>query len=332
MKQILVVLPVIFSLFMLNSCVNENLDNDVSGDKTIRFQIKVLDIESGAVEGQDTRLNVEEAVFEDGDEIGLFAVKRDMKIAPSDGDLNATNNFIHNAKLTYDSYSKSWVSDPPLYYPENRTAVSIDFYAYYPYRESVNPNGELMDPNRMDISGGVLTNQEGRSALGKSDFMTASKRYYKFDEGEVELVFKHHFSLVRFKIPVSKREFNSIAIFTPEYSVQKFNLISVAIESEKMIYDPISENEDLTYNEVYDSGANKKIAIGMHLQKEENSVATYEALVIPQTIEIKNEAPLFYCFDDRKEKERFFYIYLKSLIDSEKQILDKGKAYTFIYK
>ncbi|KAA6344949.1 hypothetical protein EZS27_007458 [termite gut metagenome] len=319
MKQILVALPVIFSLFVLNSCDNdENLNNDDLGDKIIQFRIKALGLESGtsSESDADTRLDVENCNFENGDEIGLFAVKRDKGDALSDNDLNDTKNFIHNARLIYDSNSKSWISDPPVYYPEDRITVAIDFYAYYPYRESVNPND-------MDISNGVLTNQEGRSTLGKSDFMTAYKIGYTFDEGkEVELVFRHHFSLVRLECQTDSENpllFNSIAFFTPAYSVKKFKLI------------PVTTGKDLTYEEKV---GGKKIAIGMH--PKENAVAIYEVLLIPQIIEKKSsdggEVPLFYCFNDKDKS--FFYIYSDNIINnSEEQIeLKKGNAYTFIYK
>ncbi|KAA6350061.1 hypothetical protein EZS27_002525 [termite gut metagenome] len=313
MKQILVALSVIFSLFMLNSCDNDrNLNNDDLGDRIIQFRIKVLELGLGMSESvSGTRLDVENCKFESGDEIGLFAVKRKMGVVPSDDDLEGTDIFIHNARLTYDGVSKSWISDPPIYYPEDRTTVSIDFYAYYPYKESVNPND-------MDISNGVLINQEGRSTLGESDFMTAYKRGYTFDEEkEVELVFRHHFSLVRIdcQTAVSKLVFNSIAIVTPAYSVKNFKLIPVAIE-----------REDLTYESV----TVKKIAIGMH--PKENAVATYEALVIPQTIEKgSDKVPLFYCFNDNDKS--FFYIYSENVFNNENRIeLKKGNAYTFIYK
>jgi hypothetical protein len=300
MKRILVALPVIFSLFMLNSCDNKDLDNDDSGDKIIRFQIKALELGANVIESQGTtRLDVENCKFENGDEIGLFAVKRRTGSALSDDDLKDTDNFIHNARLTYDESSRSWISNPPLYYPEDRATLSIDFYAYYPYRRSVNPND-------MDISGAVLTNQEGRSTLGKSDFMTASVRGYEFDGKEVELVFKHHFSLVRFDCKATApNAFNSVAVSVQEYSVNKFKLIPVALG-----------NKDLTYER-----SEKKIAIGMH----EQTLNVYEALVIPQTFEKGQNAPLFYCFND--EDKSFFYIY------SEKQIkLNKGDKYTFFYK
>jgi hypothetical protein len=293
---------------MLNSCNDKNIDNDDSGDKIIRFRVKALELGSNAV----TKLDVENCKFENGDEIGLFAVKRKIgNTSLSNNELNSTSNFIHNARLIYDG-NNSWISDPPIYYPEDRTTASIDFYAYYPYRE-------FMDPNNMDISGGVLTNQEGRSTLGESDFMTAYKRDYVFDgEKEVELVFRHHFSLVRLECQTTVSPvFNSVAIFTPKYSVNKFELIPVATGS-----------KDLTYSLIYESDKVKKIAIGMH--SKENAVKIYEALVIPQIIEKGQNAPLFYFFND--ENSSFFSIFLEDVIDNEKQIeLSKGNIYTFLY-
>jgi hypothetical protein len=324
MKQILVALPVIFSLFVLTSCDNDrNLNNDALirpeepnddlGDRIIQFRIKALGFGSGtsSESGSDTRLDVEDCKFEDGDEIGLFVVKRNLGDAPSNDILK--DNFIYNARLTYDGVSKKWISNPPIYYPEDRTTVLIDFYAYYPYRESLNPND-------MDISNGVLINQEGRSTLGKSDFMTAYKEGYTFEgEKEVELVFRHHFSLVRlnYQTYAGYSLFNSVAIFTPMYSIEKFKLI------------PVATGKNLTYEEKI---GGKKIAIGMHPKERNVDVITYEALVIPQLNLEGDNIPLFYCFNDNDK--RFFYLYLDDVIvvDGEKQKFSKGNAYTFIYQ
>jgi hypothetical protein len=320
MKQILVALPVIFSLFVLTSCDNErDLNKDDLGDRIIQFRIKALGLVPGtsSESGSDTRLAVEDCEFEDGDEIGLFAVQHKIGDASSNDSLK--DNFIHNVKLTYDGASKKWTSDFPIYYPENRETMLFDFYAYYPYKESVDPNG-------MEISTGVLVNQEGRSALGKSDFMTAFKRNFAFNGGNVvELVFRHHFSLVRLECHTTGTKdlllFNSVAFFTPEYSVKKFKLIPVA-----------TNNANLTYDLTYEGIKLKKMAIGMHPKEKDINFATYEALVIPQTIEKKqsNTAPLFYCFNDKNTS--FFYIYPAGVINDEKIELEKSKAYTFIYK
>ncbi|KAA6319434.1 hypothetical protein EZS27_030673, partial [termite gut metagenome] len=289
MKQILVTLPIIASLFFLNACDSDkDLNNDNQEGQIIQFQIEVSGFGVNTV-GSDTRLDVEGCEFEDGDEIGLFAVKRKKTDSATDYDLKSTEseNFIHNAKLTYSSFKGEWVFDTPVSYPIDAAGIVYDFYAYYPYQED-------LDPTATDING-VLDNQEGRSTLGKSDFMTAYERGYVYEDGAVKLKFDHHFSLVKFDVlsTGSSSPFANVAFNTPAYSIKKFKLILVALGK-----------ENLTYTK-----EQKNILIGMHQLDNK----TYQVLVIPQTITVNNNTPLFYySLSDNKEDNGLFSISSKN--------------------
>jgi hypothetical protein len=311
MKQILVTLPIIASLFFLNACDSDKeLNNDNQEGQIIRFQIEASGFEADT-ENTNTRLDVEGCEFEGGDEIGLFAVKR--KKTDSVADLKSTRNenFIHNVRLTYNSFRNEWVLDAPISYPVNAKAQDTiyDFYAYYPYQED-------LDPTAMTING-VLDNQEGRSTLGKSDFMTAYKRGHVYEDGAVKLKFEHHFSLVKLDVLSTggSSPFANLAFNTPAYSVEKFELIPIALGEEKLKKSEPKNN----------------ILIGMH---QLDNKATYQVLVFPQTITGDNSTPLFYySLSDNKGDNGLFSISPKNLITDadDKGDFRKGKGYKFSY-
>jgi hypothetical protein len=315
MKQILVTLPIIIvSLFFLNACDSDkDLNNDNQEGQIIRFQIEASGFGVNTV-SSDTRLDVEGCEFEDGDEIGLFAVKRKKTDSATEDDLKSTENenLIHNArlKLVYnpDLEKNEWVFDTPVSYSVD-AGIVYDFYAYYPYQEN-------LDPTAMNISG-VLDNQEGRSTLGKSDFMTACKRGHIYEDGAVKLTFDHHFSLVKFDVlsAGSSSPFANVAFNTPVYSIEKFKLIPIALREKKLA--------DYTK----ESKPKKNILIGMH---QLDNKATYQVLVFPQTI--TGDTPLFYySLSDNKEDNGLFSISSKNLITIDNGDFKKGKRYKFSY-
>jgi hypothetical protein len=312
MKQILVTLSVILLLFFLNACDSgKDLNNDNQEGQVIRFQVEVSGFEVNTA-GSDTRLDVEGCEFEDGDEIGLFVVQRKKTDSATDDDLKSTEdeNFIHNARLTYSSFGNEWVFDTPAYY-QVAADITYDFYAYYPYQEG-------MDPTAMGING-VLDNQEGRSTLGKSDFMTAYERGYVHEDGTVKLTFNHHFSLVKFDVlsAGSSSPFVNVAFNMQSYSIEKFKLIPVALRKEELIYTKNGKGSTL---------------IGMHQLDNKTTSYQYQALVIPQTITVNNNTPLFY-YGLSDNNNELFFLSSKNLIigDNGDFVIEKGKRYKFSY-
>jgi hypothetical protein len=306
MKQIAVTLPVILLSFFLNACDSDkDLDNGNQEDQIIRFQIEASGFEVSTA-SPDTRLNVEGCKFEDGDEIGLFAVKRKKTDSATDNDLKSAEeeNFIHNLRLTYNSLKGEWVVDTQVFYPA-ATDVAYDFYAYYPYQVGMDPTAMIID--------GVLDNQEGKSTLGKSDFMTAYKRQHSNQDGAVKLTFNHHFSLVKFELVTTNGGLSpliNVAFNVQDSQIGEFKLIPVALEKEELPY----------------TKKTKDILIGMH--QLDNKI--YQAIVIPQTI--TGDAPLFYySLSGNEGNSGLFYISSKNLITGDNGKLKKGQRYKFSY-
>ena len=76
-----------------------------------------------------TRAN--DTSFETGDAVGIYVVNYNGSTA---GTLAAEGNQADNAEFTYNG--GGWNSDEPIYWKDKNT--SADFYAYYPYSETVN--------------------------------------------------------------------------------------------------------------------------------------------------------------------------------------------------
>ena len=73
-------------------------------------------------------------VFDEGDEVGLYVVQH---AAGAEGELLANGNLHDNLKLVL--RGGAWVLDgsTQIYFPENDDV--LDFYAYWPYSETVDP-------------------------------------------------------------------------------------------------------------------------------------------------------------------------------------------------
>jgi hypothetical protein len=69
---------------------------------------------------------VTDTAFEKGDAVGLYVVNQPAELA-------ASGNHADNVKFTYDG--DKWVAEKDLYWYDDKTPA--DFYAYYPYMESV---------------------------------------------------------------------------------------------------------------------------------------------------------------------------------------------------
>jgi hypothetical protein len=292
MKQILAVFSVIFSLFFLNACDDEK-SNAILESKVIRFQVEIPAHESEA----GTRVDVNALKFEHGDEIGLFVVRRDNT---SSSPIQEKDNYADNVKMTYDSYTNTWVVDRPIYYfPFDKSQnIKFDFYAYYPYIRGVNPTD-------MKIWG-VLDSQESSINLGRSDFMTACQIGYVVGSDEfVKLHFMHHFSLVRLDYQTKDSQpLPFIGIRAGQYVVNAFRLDDVAKEEASLTCGKVSNDMLTGMSPLNNSGI--------------SGITTYQAIVIPQYLD---DNPLFYTL---KNKEL-------SSINAENIPIrfEKGKAYRF---
>ncbi|MBQ8673130.1 MAG: fimbrillin family protein [Bacteroides sp.] len=142
------------------------------GTSPIRFSAQI---------NQVTR--VSGSSFEQGDEIGLYAVKtgEDLK----------GERYINNLKLKA-ATGGSLTPEKNVHYPEEN--VALDFIAYYPYQTERVESGN----NVLPVS--VQTDQSDENDYYKSDFLWARTDNVSKSEEAVKLTFHHKFAKLRVEL------------------------------------------------------------------------------------------------------------------------------------
>ncbi|WP_051697498.1 SUMF1/EgtB/PvdO family nonheme iron enzyme [Prevotella sp. 10(H)] len=170
-------------LLLLFSCSSDDdlgqNPTPTGGNSDIRFEI-------GIIPQTDSKLKIAtdalfKSVFENGDEIGVFAVKHGEALA-------SANNPIHNVKLKYNG--GTWSGD--IFWP-NVTGQNYDFYAYYPYIDNAN-----LDPTAITFN--VKADQSTAANYSLSDLMTSKDNNSGsgYTKGEtVNLSFTHMLAMVQ---------------------------------------------------------------------------------------------------------------------------------------
>ena len=196
---------------MLASCSKEEMTGDrgnVPGanGNGIRFHVAFAAHDGGAGDTPQTRVatSADERFagsWEDGDEIGIFAVAHGTELAAPAATPTAPGNYIHNAKLTYSSAGGGkWTAAEPLYWPQDGTA--LDFYAYHPYDPGATNPRAIAFSVKPDQSG---ADADGRSHFSLSQLMTAEGDYnqttgYSDDDGDVTFYFAQALALIEVKV------------------------------------------------------------------------------------------------------------------------------------
>lgn len=184
---------------MLASCTQEEMgDSPDAQSGEIRFEIgfapqnEAMQTNAQTRVATDTQFN---STWENGDEIGVYAVKHGEQLLPS-------GNFIHNVKLTYTG--DTWTASKGIYWPKDGT--KYDFYAYYPYDDAAT------DPT--SIAYNVHTGQSATTNIGgteKSNYNLSDLLMAKnnnsgkgYGKGEtVRLSFTHALAMVQVNVSKS---------------------------------------------------------------------------------------------------------------------------------
>ncbi len=181
------------SLTMLAGCAKDDFTASATGaGGEITFHIGF----AGDARNAQTRVATDalfNSTWEDGDAIGIFAVTHGAALA-------ATDNYIHNVRLTYSGGSWSFDSGVELYWPTG--GAHLDFYAYYPYSAAADPTA---------IPSTVQSDQNGETD-GKSNFNAGERLSAKSDNGgsgygaattSVPLTFAHALAMVQLTLEAS---------------------------------------------------------------------------------------------------------------------------------
>lgn len=125
----------LFFLLALAGCAKEEhvaVSDGVPGGAGFKFELTTEN---------STRATTDEnfkTSFTEGDQVGLFVVSRTSGAA---GKLLSSGNSVDNRRLTYSG--GMWIIDKEVGYPSEGEV--LDFYAYYPYVENIDPTGITYD-------------------------------------------------------------------------------------------------------------------------------------------------------------------------------------------
>ena len=158
-----------FATLVLGGCINDISEESSVGNVPIRF---VAEVNNGK-----TATRVLDTSFEEGDKIGLFACINGVGL---DGE-----RYIDNLLLECEGGS-DLLPKESVFYPQGGS--SLDFVAYYPYREGALQDGGTM----MAVS--VSQDQREHSAYSESDFLVASEEGVASSSNPVPLNFRHALS------------------------------------------------------------------------------------------------------------------------------------------
>lgn len=159
----------------LTACINSiKQDIPTEGEVPISFSVKI----------DKASTKVTNSVFEEGDELGLFAILSDNDITEE--------RYIDNLKLKSDG-DESLIPERNVFYPEGE-GVALDFISYYPYQAG----GISAGDSKLTIS--VQTNQSKEGNYSASDFLVATKDNVKSSSKDVELKFKHKLTNIKLTI------------------------------------------------------------------------------------------------------------------------------------
>ena len=172
MKRLLLFAVTIGALF---ACTKENITP--VDEQKIPINISV---------GQSTRAN--DTTFTADDKVGIYVVNYAEEEA---GTLAASGNQVDNAKFTFNG--SAWTPDKPVYWKDRSTAA--DFYAYYPYSESVNTAAHPFS---------VKADQSKEADFWASDFLWGKATNVSPSPNPVSITTNHSLSRILVEIKPGK--------------------------------------------------------------------------------------------------------------------------------
>lgn len=215
----LLVLCCIISTACVNHILEEGKDVN-NGDIPLKF---VADIH----EVMNTR--VVNNSFEEGDEVGLFALAGTTTMQEE--------RYADNLHFVRSSTGE-FVSDESVYYPDD--GVTLNLISYYPYQKS----GVAMGESSMQVT--VATTQNKPDDYSHSDFLVASKKEVSASKDAVALTYTHQFFRMKIVlVPGEGENIEEILSVKPTLSVSGFYTKAI-YDFQKKTFSAYSEEKDIT--------------------------------------------------------------------------------------
>ena len=189
--------------------------------------------------------------FEEGDEVGLFALAGSTTMQEE--------RYADNLHFVRSS-SGDFISDESVYYPDD--GVTLNLISYYPYQEE----GVAMGESIMQVA--VATSQDKSKDYSHSDFLVASKEDVLASKEAVALTYNHQFFRLKVVlVPGEGENVEDMLSVNPTLSVSGFYT--------KAIYD-FQKKTFSTYSE------EKEITPAGEWEIEEGRLVGKELILIPQ--------------------------------------------------
>ena len=208
----------------LTACVNRISEEEGeiinNGDIPLKFIADIHEIVNTRVANNN---------FEEGDEVGLFALAGNTTMQEE--------RYADNLHFVRSSNGE-FVSDESVYYPDD--GVTLNLISYYPYQEKGVPMGE----STMQVS--VATSQNKPEDYSHSDFLVASKEDVLASKEAVPLTYNHQFFRLKITlVPGEGENVEDMLSAKPTLSVSGFYTKAIK-KKKKNTFSAYSEEKEIT--------------------------------------------------------------------------------------
>ena len=267
-----------FVLFtaLLTACVNHISEEEGeiinNGDIPLKFVADIHEVVNTRVANNS---------FEEGDEVGLFALAGNTTMQEE--------RYADNLHFVRSSNGE-FVADESVYYPDD--GVTLNLISYYPYQEE----GVAMGESTMQVS--VATSQNKQADYSHSDFLIASKEDVLASKEAIALIYNHQFFRLKVAlVPGEGENVEDMLSAKPTLSVNGFYTKAI-YDFQKEIFSAYSEEKEITPAGEWEIKGNRLVGKELILIPQEATVGyqyimleaggkSYTSL-LPSTLQLKS--------------------------------------------
>ena len=267
-----------FVLFtaLLTACVNHISEEEGeiinNGDIPLKFVADIHEVVNTRVANNS---------FEEGDEVGLFALAGNTTMQEE--------RYADNLHFVRSSNGE-FVADESVYYPDD--GVTLNLISYYPYQEE----GVAMGESTMQVS--VATSQNKQADYSHSDFLIASKEDVLASKEAIALTYNYQFFRLKVAlVPGEGENVEDMLSAKPTLSVNGFYTKAI-YDFQKEIFSAYSEEKEITPAGEWEIKGNRLVGKELILIPQEATVGyqyimleaggkSYTSL-LPSTLQLKS--------------------------------------------
>ena len=267
-----------FVLFtaLLTACVNHISEEEGeiinNGDIPLKFVADIHEVVNTRVANNS---------FEEGDEVGLFALAGNTTMQEE--------RYADNLHFVRSSNGE-FVADESVYYPDD--GVTLNLISYYPYQEE----GVAMGESTMQVS--VATSQNEQADYSHSDFLIASKEDVLASKEAIALTYNHQFFRLKVAlVPGEGENVEDMLSAKPTLSVNGFYTKAI-YDFQKKTFSAYSEEKEITPAGEWEIKGNRLVGKELILIPQEATVGyqyimleaggkSYTSL-LPSTLQLKS--------------------------------------------